>query len=116
LAGFQQRWLRPDNAKIFVVSNQPLSEVKAQLEDAFGKWAPPAAAKGVKVIPAAQPRPTSPRILLVDRPGAPQSTILGGQLLPVDPYSDVSPFNIGKLRTAAESRAEKDSIKIGFCR
>ena len=36
----------------------------------------------------------APKILLVDRPGAPQSTILGGQLLPIDPYSDVSPFNI----------------------
>ena len=95
LEGFQQRWLRPDNAKIFVVSNLPLSEVQAQLESQFGKWAPPAVAKGVKVIPAPQPRPTTARILIVDRPGAPQSTILGGQLLPIDPYGDVSPFNIG---------------------
>jgi zinc protease len=102
LVGFQQRWLRPDNAKIFVVSDLPLSGIQAQLEREFGTWSPPTVAKGVKTIPAAQPRPTSPRILLVDRPGAPQSTILGGQLLPVDPYSDVSPFNIGNEALGGE--------------
>jgi predicted Zn-dependent peptidase len=95
LVGFQQRWLRPDNVKIFVVSNRPLSEVQAQLESEFGHWAPPAVAKGVKSFPALPPRPSSPKILLVDRPGAPQSTILAGELLPIDPYGDVSPFNIG---------------------
>jgi predicted Zn-dependent peptidase len=36
LAGFQQRWLRPDNVKIFVVSDRPLSEVQAQLDSEFG--------------------------------------------------------------------------------
>ena len=34
LVGFQQRWLRPDNAKIFVVSDRPLSEVQPLLESA----------------------------------------------------------------------------------
>ena len=32
LVAFHHRWLRPDNAKIFVVSSLPLSEVKAELE------------------------------------------------------------------------------------
>ena len=52
LVGFQQRWLRPDNAKIFVVSDRPLSEIQPLLEREFGTWSPPAVAKGVKTIPA----------------------------------------------------------------
>ena len=88
LAGFQQRWLRPDNAKIFIVSDRPLSEIKPLLEARFGTWTTPAGPRGVKTFAAAPARPTASRILLVDRPGAPQSTILGGQLLPIDPRGD----------------------------
>ncbi len=93
LAGFQQRWLRPDTAKIFIVSDRPLTELTPLLEARFGRWSAPAAAKGVKSFAPPQPRPASSRILLVDRPGAPQSSILGGQLLPVDPRGDVVPLS-----------------------
>jgi predicted Zn-dependent peptidase len=93
LAAFQQRWIRPDNVKIFVVSSLPLSEVKAELDQRFGNWSAPAAPKGVKAFSAAPPRPAAQKILLVNRTGAPQSTILGFQLLPVDPRSDVVPLS-----------------------
>ncbi|MBW0007505.1 MAG: insulinase family protein [Sphingomonas sp.] len=93
LVAFQQRWLRPDNVKIFVVSDRPIAEVQPLLEARFGQWAPPATAKGVKNFPAALPRPTSPKILLINRPGAPQSSIVGGQLMPIDPKSDIVPFD-----------------------
>jgi zinc protease len=93
LIAFQQRWLRPDNVKIFVVSDRPLADVRPLLEERFGQWAPAAVAKGVKAFPALLPRPTAPRILLINRPGAPQSSILGGQLLPIDPRSDIIPFD-----------------------
>jgi zinc protease len=92
LVGFQQRWLRPDNLKIFVVSDRPLAEVKAALDNRFGTWAPPAAAKGVKAFPAPTPRPATAKILLIDRPGAPQANIIGGQILPVDPRGDSVPL------------------------
>ena len=93
-AGWQQSWLRPDNLKIFIVSNLPLAAIQPQLERKFGTWAAPAVAKGVKTFPAPPARPASPRILLVDRPGAPQSTIVGAQILPVDPRSDTTPLYI----------------------
>ncbi len=93
LAGFQQRWLRSDNARIFMVSDRPLSEIKPLLEARFGTWAAPPGARGVKNFTAPPARPTASRILLVDRPGAPQSTILGGQLLPVDPRGDTVPLS-----------------------
>jgi predicted Zn-dependent peptidase len=93
LAAFQQRWIRPDNVKIYVVSSLPLSEVKGELERRFGSWTAPAAAKGTKTFTALPPRPTTQKILLIDRKGAPQSSILGFQALPVDPKSDIVPFS-----------------------
>jgi predicted Zn-dependent peptidase len=93
LIRFQQRWLRPDNVKIFIVSDRPLADVQPLLEQRFGHWAAPSVAKGVKDFTAPTPRPTSPRILLVNRPGSPQSTILGAELLPLDPKGDIVPFD-----------------------
>ena len=93
LIGFEQRWLRPDNVKIFIVSDRPLAEVQPLVEERFGKWAAPAVAKGVKNFPALPARPASPKILLVNRPGAPQSSILGAELLPLDPKGDIVPFD-----------------------
>ncbi|MEP7129861.1 MAG: pitrilysin family protein [Sphingomicrobium sp.] len=90
---FEQRWLRPDNVKIFVVSDRPLAEVQPLLEQRFGQWGSPAAAKGTKVFSVAPPRPSAPRILLIDRPGAPQSSIVGAQLLPIDSKADIVPFD-----------------------
>ncbi|HKC02977.1 MAG TPA: pitrilysin family protein [Sphingomicrobium sp.] len=93
LAGYEQRWIRPDNVKIFVVSSLPLTEVKPLLDARFGNWTAPASAKGMKSFTASPPRPAAQRILLVNRPGAPQSSILGGQLIPVDPRGDVIPLS-----------------------
>nr|MDP9415505.1 insulinase family protein [Pseudomonadota bacterium] len=81
ILAFHQSWLRPDNAKIFVVSDRPLAEVQPLLERSFGNWAPPAAPKGTKNLAAATPAP-KPRIILIDRPQSPQSQILAGLLLP----------------------------------
>ena len=93
LVGFEQRWLRPDNVKVFIVSDRPLAEVQPLLERRFGQWTAPASPKGVKNFTAPPPRPTNPRILLVNRPGAPQSSILGAELLPLDPKGDIVPFD-----------------------
>ncbi len=92
-AAFRQRWLRPDNVKVFIVSDRPLAEVQPLLEQRFGNWASPAAAKGDKDFTALAPRPASPKILLIDRPGSPQSRIIGAQLLPLDPKGDIVPFD-----------------------
>ena len=93
LVGWEQRWLRPDTVKIFIVSDKPLSEVQPLLESRFGQWTAPAVPKGVKIFTAPPPRPSTPKILLINRPGAPQSSILGAQLLPLDPRGDIIPFD-----------------------
>jgi predicted Zn-dependent peptidase len=91
LVRFHQSWLRPDNLEIFVVSNLPLAEIQPQLEARFGKWAAPAAAKGVKNFVAPPARPAKAKIVFIDRPGSPQSVILGAQLTPINPFGDVVP-------------------------
>jgi predicted Zn-dependent peptidase len=93
LVRFQQSWLRPDNMELFVVSNLPLAELLPQLESRFGGWAAPAAPKGVKSFTAPPARPTKARIVFIDRPGSPQSVILGAQLTPIDPFGDVVPVS-----------------------
>jgi len=91
LVAFHDTWLRPDNAKIFVVSDRPLAEIRPMLDRAFGNWAAPAVAKGVKNLTAATPAPKS-RILLIDRPQSPQSVIMGGALLPFTGNQPIEPL------------------------
>ncbi|MES2904520.1 MAG: pitrilysin family protein, partial [Pseudomonadota bacterium] len=87
LLGFRDRWLRPDNMKVYVVSDRPLAEITPLLEAEFGRWAAPAVPKGAKAFGAIPARAASPRIVLIDRPQSPQSIIYGGQITPVDPKS-----------------------------
>ncbi|MFP5330192.1 MAG: insulinase family protein [Alphaproteobacteria bacterium] len=90
LESFRQRWLRPDNLEIFVVSNLPLAEVQQQLERTFGTWAPPSAPKGVKNFGDLPARPKAEKIVLIDRPGSPQSYIMAGQVTPIDPRGEMA--------------------------
>lgn len=88
LVGFRDTWLRPDNVKIYVVSDRPLSLMMPQLEAEFGQWAAPAATKGVKQFGEIPARLTAPKVYLVNRPQSPQSVIMAGQITPVDPKGD----------------------------
>ena len=85
-------WIRPDNAKIFVVSDRPLSEITPVLEANFGSWSTPSAAKGVKDFSAPIPAAT-PKIVLIDRPQSPQSYILGGEVLDASGTDDLLVLN-----------------------
>ena len=87
---FKDAWLRPDNAELFVVSDRPLAEVKAALDQAFGGWTAPAAPRGAKAFTAPAAAGGKPRIVLVNRPDSPQSVIYGGQVTPVDPMGDLT--------------------------
>ena len=80
LAAFHATWIRPDNARVFVVGDTTLAEVKKQLDTTLGQWQSPATAKPVKHFEIAIPAP-KPRILLFDRPKSPQSVILAGKVL-----------------------------------
>ncbi|MBV7255959.1 insulinase family protein [Pacificimonas sp. WHA3] len=77
LVNFHSMWLRPDNAAIFVVGDTTLAEIVPMLEARFGNWEPQSPVKGVKLFTPVS-APESARIVLVDRPGAPQSFIFAG--------------------------------------
>ena len=89
LIAFHRAWIRPDKAKIFVVSDRPLGEVQAALEARFGSWRGEGMA-GAKAF-AAPPVQSAPRIVLIDRPDSPQSLILAGQMTPLDPQTELLP-------------------------
>ncbi|MGE0407830.1 MAG: M16 family metallopeptidase [Amphiplicatus sp.] len=80
MAHFHETWLRPDNASIFVVGDTTMAEMKPLLERAFGAWRAPAAnvpSKNIATVARGKGR-----VILVDKPGAPQSLILAGDIAP----------------------------------
>ena len=89
LVAFQQAWLRPDKAKIFIVSDRPLAEVKATLDARFGDWVATGPA-GTKDFSAAN-TPSAPKILLIDRPDSPQSLIVAAAPTPLVGTDDFLP-------------------------
>ncbi len=93
LIAFQQAWLRPDKAKIFVVSDRPLAEIRQVMEARFGDWKPTGAA-GTKAFPAATASVT-PRIVLIDRPNSPQSIIAAGVQTGLKGTDDLLPVEVG---------------------
>jgi len=88
MIAFQQAWLRPDNAHIFVVSDKPLAEILPLLDQRFGTWAA-TGTKGVKPALALPKVPAGSRVLLIDQPNSPQSLILGGEVTPARGTEDV---------------------------
>ncbi|MGV3512939.1 MAG: M16 family metallopeptidase [Novosphingobium sp.] len=80
LLAFHARWFRPDTARIFVVGDTTLDAVVRMLDDSFGNWPSNRMARPVKDFSAAIPAQKS-RVILVDRPGSPQSFIMAGKVI-----------------------------------
>jgi predicted Zn-dependent peptidase len=74
------KWLRPDLARITVVGDITMAQLKPLLDQALGTWQAPASPKPIKPLDAAVPAPRS-RIVLIDRANSPQSVIVGGRVL-----------------------------------
>ncbi len=78
---FQRDWLQPSKAQIYVVGDTTLAELVPLLNARFGTWAEDRMARPTKNFDVATPAPAATRIFLIDRPGAPQSLIYGGQVI-----------------------------------
>ncbi len=81
LVQFHTDWIRPDNATIFMVGDITLAEATAALERTFGDWQAPASPVPAKNI-AEVALPETGRVIIMDKPGSPQSLILAGHLYP----------------------------------
>ena len=84
LAAWHKRWIRPDLGTMFVAGDITAAELRPLLETAFGGWRADAGVASGVIRDAALAEPQSSRIILIDRPGSPQSLILAGSLLPVN--------------------------------
>lgn len=82
LMDFYNQWIRPDNATLVVVGSMSRDEIQPELERAFGDWQPPVVPLGSKELPLEGVTADAGIIYLLDKPGAPQSMIIGGQLMP----------------------------------
>ncbi|WP_164115530.1 pitrilysin family protein [Sphingorhabdus sp. Alg239-R122] len=80
LVNFHSRWMRPEKAKIFVVGDTSLTDIKPMLEKRFGKWMPSGEAAPAKNIDAVIPEQKE-RIIVINQPNSPQSLIFAGQVL-----------------------------------
>jgi zinc protease len=77
LRAFYRTWVRPDNATLLIVGDTTLAQIKPLLEQRLAQWQAPAEALPRKNL-AQVPLQTKPRVFLINRTGAEQSTILGG--------------------------------------
>ncbi|MCL4780736.1 MAG: insulinase family protein [Gammaproteobacteria bacterium] len=79
LARFHQAWFRPDHATLIAVGPVSVASLKPKLEQLFRNWQPgdiPAKRIGEVTLKPGKV------LYLVDKPGAEQSVIFAGQLIP----------------------------------
>ncbi len=81
LQDFHSNWLRPDNATLFVVGDTTLEQITDVLNRHFGNWRAPSTPLTTKQI-AQVPPADQAQVYVIDKPGAPQTVILAGQLIP----------------------------------
>ena len=94
LIDFHEMWIRPDNAKIYVVGDTNIDEITEELNRAFGEWNAPDRPIGDKNLTDA-PFAEKSRIILVDRPDSVQSIIRAAHL--VSSSTDGNAFNINAM-------------------
>ncbi|MBN6110994.1 M16 family metallopeptidase [Xanthomonas bonasiae] len=87
LVDFQRDWIRPEQATLIVVGDTTLAEVVPLLDAQFGDWKGEGTAPSLQA-PAAVPRPSKPRVYLIDQPGAVQANLFAAELVP--PTTDAS--------------------------
>ena len=88
LMNYKQRFIAPSNASLIVVGDTTLDEVVPMLESQFGKLAENKMLKGVRLNYKVVNQSDIRRVYLVDKPGAVQSLIVAGQLMPAIGSSD----------------------------
>jgi len=75
LRAFHAAWYRPNNAAAIVVGDVTMDEARHALNRAFGGWQP----AETPTVTVPDPRPVrTAKIVVIDRPGAEQSMIMGG--------------------------------------
>lgn len=78
LLTFYNAEVQPDNMTVYMAGNLSMDEARNLVEQAFGDWKGKAKSNLKRIGKA---KPTKPRIILVNKPGALQSTLVAGHAL-----------------------------------
>ncbi len=81
LVAYHRNWVRPQGATLLIVGDTTLDEILPLLEKHLGDWTGTGTAPA-PVATSTVALPTQPRLFLLDQPGAQQSTIIAGELMP----------------------------------
>ena len=95
LVAFHQTWIRPSNGTLFVVGDTTMQEILPLLEKHFGDWPENRMAVPRKNL-ADVDLPGSGSVIIIDKPGSPQSLILAGHVAPptgVENNLDINAMN-----------------------
>jgi zinc protease len=83
LVDFHKQEIAPDNMTVFMIGNIGIEEATEAVERSFSKWKANSQSARKPIGEAAAAKP---RVILVDQPEAPQSTIIAGHAIaPYDP-------------------------------
>lgn len=83
LVDFHKQEIAPDNMTVFMIGNIGIEEATEVVERSFSKWK--ASSQSARK-PIGEAAAANPRVILVDQPEAPQSTIIAGHAIaPYDP-------------------------------
>jgi len=82
LINYKNRFIAPSNGTLILVGDTNLDEILPTLEAQFGSWPENRMLKGAQLDYTINKEPDSRRVFLVDKPGAVQSLIVAGQLMP----------------------------------
>jgi zinc protease len=93
LRGFYASAYRPDNATLIAIGDFTADKVMPLLEKSFGSWKSSAPAAAAEKLPAVD-QASSRQVILVDKPGAPQSQIRIGWIGVARSTSDYFPITV----------------------
>ena len=81
LVDYYSTWIRPSNGTLFVAGDTALEDILPLLDKAFGKWREDRRALPRKNLAEVE-LPEQGRLIIIDKPGSPQSLILAGHVAP----------------------------------
>ncbi|WP_250462816.1 M16 family metallopeptidase [Microbulbifer litoralis] len=81
LVEFHNQWVRPDNATLTIVGDVTQKTLEPMLNKTLGGWRKPKEELVRVSVPAVE-RPPEAKVYLLDRPGAQQSYIMAGLVMP----------------------------------
>ncbi|GMG88512.1 M16 family metallopeptidase [Biformimicrobium ophioploci] len=91
IARFHKAHVRPDNARLVVVGDITREDLQPLLEKHLGGWKAPAGAGDTAAVAEVR-RPDKTTIYLMDKPGAQQSFILAGLVMPPRALEDAEAY------------------------